>query len=1052
MSFTGSAFSFGGSPGSALRFSQTRGRIQGSAVHGVNYPSPFFDIAHTYLPTTYKQLFRFCRYYFLTNPLINAVVFKMSEYPITDIIIDHEDARVRRRWMEYFHDHLRYRMFQIECGLDHFCYGNAFISLSFPFRKYLTCQSCKWCERADRIRNFWTFTNFEFRLSCPKCGTTADATVFDHYYSDASGIRLVRWNCEDVEISYRELNGESTYFYTIPGGLRNDIVIGKKDIVETAPQIFIQALRQRKGIIFSKDNLFHLKRPSLAGQDRGWGTPQVLPVLKDTFYLQLMKKSQEAILAEHIVPLRILFPQAASGSSDPFCLSFRTLTEAGLGYKPAGEVRLGDLVKTAYGRYLPVSAVKKRAVQSNEKVFRIEAAGMAAAPVEASEEHPFLAVRSHGKQKRHISNWLPEWVEAKDLAVGDFVAYPLSREIRGDLTVDVSQYLSCFIATEPRFIPWSKYLACIVGYYLAEGYEDAGRITFSLNAKETWICDELDEAFQQLLGRKGFRYSRGANGLAYCLSDSVLAKFLRNFCGHLAWNKRFPGEVVFLPREILLELVRCLINGDGGPENSIRMNRTVGRACRTRSVTYTTTSFDLALKLRELLLYLGIVGKVHTTKIHRRMRHDVHRVKINGDMAVALWNLLGWKIQTEKTIRDTSHCFIRGGYAFFRVQKKEVLDDVDYVYGFQVDGDKSFCVPACATHNTHINLVDWRDQVAAEIARWRHDVNYIPILPLPVGQQSIGGDGKALLLFNEMQQQSELIVAGMGVPREFVFGGLSFAGTSVSMRMLENAFISYVGKHRLMSRWVMKMVAYGMNWPEANIRFKPFKMADDLQRKAYLFQLNQAGKISDTSLLADADLEQEQEDEIMVREVDKRLEATKKQQLAMAEIQGEAQLIMQKYQVKAQQAAAEATAMPAAPGEPGGPEGPNAANAGGIPGAVESPLNAQQALAPGQVPPGQLPPGQGQGQGSQGQQTVGADLVQLAQGYAGQMAQLPPEQQQVALQALAGQSPELAQLVQQFLGVMNQGQPQAQQEMAAPTVDARPLPDKLPPRRLMPPV
>src|SRR3972149_6503936 len=82
---------FGGSPTSPIRFAtggMTRGRIQGGGVSGVNYPSPFFDVAHTYLPTTIKQLFKFCKYYFLTNPLINAIVMKLSEYPVMDIDAD----------------------------------------------------------------------------------------------------------------------------------------------------------------------------------------------------------------------------------------------------------------------------------------------------------------------------------------------------------------------------------------------------------------------------------------------------------------------------------------------------------------------------------------------------------------------------------------------------------------------------------------------------------------------------------------------------------------------------------------------------------------------------------------------------------------------------------------------------------------------------------------------------------------------------------------------------------------------------------------------------
>lgn len=655
MSFTASAFSFGGNPGSALRFSSTRGRISGANVQGVNYPSPFFDIAHTYLPTTVKQLFRFCRYYFLTNPLINATVFKLSEYPITDIVIDHENPEVKKRWTEYFHDHLRYRAFQVECGLDYFTYGNCPVSLSFPFQKFLTCKNCGWTERADKSRRYWTFTNFDFRLNCPSCGVVSEATAKDQYFMNANGIKPVRWNVEDIEINYNDMTGESTYFYTIPAPLRNDVVIGKKDVVEGIPQIFIQAMRQRKGVVFSKDNLFHLKRPTIAWQDRGWGVPLVLPVLKDTFYLQIMKKAQEAILVEHIVPLRVLFPQAASGTSDPF---------------------------------------------------------------------------------------------------------------------------------------------------------------------------------------------------------------------------------------------------------------------------------------------------------------------------------------------------------------------------------------------TTINLVQWKEQVAAEIARWRFDNNYIPIMPLPLGQQSIGGDGKALLLFQEMQALSEHIIMGMGVPREFLMGGLSYAGTNVSMRMLENAFIGYINHHRAMAKWIMKMVAHFMEWPEANIRFKPFKMADDLQRKAYLFQLNQAGKISDTTLLADSDLEQEEEDEIMIAETDKRLAATKKQQLAMAEVQGEQQLIMMKYQAKAQQAQMEAMGGPQAPGEPGGPQAamtPAQAQdqmGQSIPAQAASPIDQNQRLAPG-------------AEGQPGTE-VGMTAPEAAKAYAQQVLALPPDQHEMALQAIAQHyGPEFAQLVQQEMS----GMTAAPEQGPGPQVDTRPLPEQLPPRR-----
>ena len=680
-------------PASGLRFASTRGRIQGSPVQGVNYPSPFFDVAHTYLPVTVKALFKWCRYYFLTNPLINATVFKLSEYPVTDIIIDHEVPEVKKRWTEYFQDHLRYRAFQIETGLDYHAYGNGCISLGFPFKKYLYCRQCDFRDEAAKIRANWIFTSFQFRMTCPKCRFVGDAMAQDFYYKNASGIKPIRWNPEDIEITYNDITGEYTYFYTIPAVVRNDIVIGRKDIVEGVPQVFIQAMREQKGVIFSKDNFFHMRRPTLATQDRGWGTPLLLPVLKDTFYLQVMKKAQEAILLEHIVPLRILFPQAGSGSSDPY---------------------------------------------------------------------------------------------------------------------------------------------------------------------------------------------------------------------------------------------------------------------------------------------------------------------------------------------------------------------------------------------TTINLVDWRDQIAAEIARWRYDNNYIPIMPLPLGNQTIGGDGRALLLTQEIQAWSEQIMTGMGVPREFLLGGMSYAGTNVSMRMMENMFLGYILRHKALAKFVMKQVAAYLGWPEVNIRFKPFKMADDLQRKAYLFQLNQSNKVSDTTLLADSDLSQDEENEIMIRETDKRLAATKKQQLAMAEIQGEAQMIMMKFQAKAQEALMKAQTAPQAPGEPGGAEGQMQ---GGAPGSETADQGTQ---VPGQLPgqlmaadPAQLAaqqPQQGGGGGApspqdflasvssqltgkqQMQQGQGQmDLPSLAMAQARTISLLAPKLQEAALQNLELQSPELADLVRQMLASLQPpGKGGEEKKTTTNAVDMRPLPEQRPARRANP--
>ena len=361
---------------------------------------------------------------------------------------------------------------------------------------------------------------------------------------------------------------------------------------------------------------------------------------------------------------------------------------------------------------------------------------------------------------------------------------------------------------------------------------------------------------------------------------------------------------------------------------------------------------------------------------------------------------------------------------------------------------------------TTINLTEWREHVAGEIARWRYDPNYIPIMPLPVGNQTIGGDGKGLLMAGEIQQWSDWIITGLGVPLEFLKGGLSYAGTNVSMRMLENSFIGYIIRHKALARWVMQSVASFMRWPEVNIRFKPFKMADDLQRKAYRFQLNQAQKLSDTTLLADDDLDQEEENKIMERETATRLNATKTQQLAMAKIQGEQQLIMMKYQAKAQEAQMAAQGAPQAPGEPGGPEtmdegAPGGQMAGSPDGQATPPgQQAPQDQAQGGAPAGTESPLNQAQQLPEGAQTT-LDIPAMAYQYAQQIAQMPPAQQQQTIMTLSQQSPELVDLVMQMLAQMgiNVQNPSAMQGVpgaagaAATEVNMTPQPDVRPPRR-----
>ena len=636
--------------------------LSSQALGAIRYPSPFFDIAHMYLPTSFKSMLRWCRYYFLTNPLINSVVYKMAEYPVTDLIFDTDNSSLHARWKDFFDNVVQFKKFLVEAGLDYYCYGNTFISIFYPFRKHLVCKRCR--KMVEVQKQDYTFREFKFNGTCQHCGHYGDFGVKDIYIRSLKDIRLIRWNPEFLNITHNDATGESEYYYTIPPLLANDIRMAKRHVLERVPQIFIEALRENKALKFDANNLFHMKRPTIAQKDKGWGLPMIMPVLKDTFYLQILRKAQEAISIEHIVPLRILFPQAASASSDVY---------------------------------------------------------------------------------------------------------------------------------------------------------------------------------------------------------------------------------------------------------------------------------------------------------------------------------------------------------------------------------------------QNVNLVKWRNTIEKEIMRWRVDNNYIPIMPLPVGQQTLGGDGRALSLSQEYRVWSEHIIAGMGVPTEFIYGGLSYSGSNVSMRMLENHFLEDRSNHlKLVTNFIMPNIGAFMGWEKVPCHFRRFKMADDLQRNAFYLQLNQAGKLSDKDLLEEIDFDALKQARMIAEEQKLVLENQRRQALAQASIQGESQLTMQKYQARAQKAMQLMLGPP--PGAPPGVPGPDGAlppapegqpPPGSPEGGPPQPNDQGQMGAP--LQPGMAPLEGGPApMGGEAQSPLGGnnDLMTVVNQIVAWLDQLPDNEKAAYLEQLKQKNPELQAIVMQMLhqrqGAHSSSASKAKPEQRAP--------------------
>ena len=289
-----------------------------TSTTGNKYPNPFFDLARNFIPKNIKTLFKYCRTFFYTNGFLNNIITKLTEYPITDILYENSiDSATRDKYDTALHDKLKIKSFLISIGLDYFTYGNAFISASVGFRRFLKCSSCGNTDLIDNIKNF-KLKKFQFHGKCDSCGAgEIMMSVEDEYFKSIDNFDLVRWSPENIDIEFNPITGKSTYFYSIPPKIKSQIISGNKTILKGVPAIFLKSLKKRKKIELDQSNFYHFKRPTLAEEDMGWGKPIILPALKEIYYLQTLRRGNEAIANEHIVPKKAIHP-ANTTTLDPF--------------------------------------------------------------------------------------------------------------------------------------------------------------------------------------------------------------------------------------------------------------------------------------------------------------------------------------------------------------------------------------------------------------------------------------------------------------------------------------------------------------------------------------------------------------------------------------------------------------------------------------------------------------------------------------------------------------------------------------------------------------
>lgn len=284
---------------------------------GASHPNPAFDFLSGFAPRKLKDLFRWVEYLYYNSAHIFAAMRKFAEYPVTSISYTEPDGALTKNWDRVLIKSIKVKNVSLYSGLDLQLYGNSFISLYHPFNRFLVCDQCNAKAGIKKVKYTFSLKGLKFTYTCPACDKRTTGTLKDEKVSDESRINVIRWDPKLIDINHNPITGESKYYYTIPQDIKQKVEKGDQHIINTMPVEFLKAIRDDQVFEFADGQIYHMKLPAPAGISSQWGFPPLTATIKLFFYTAVLRKANEAIALEHILPFRVLHPAPISGTADP---------------------------------------------------------------------------------------------------------------------------------------------------------------------------------------------------------------------------------------------------------------------------------------------------------------------------------------------------------------------------------------------------------------------------------------------------------------------------------------------------------------------------------------------------------------------------------------------------------------------------------------------------------------------------------------------------------------------------------------------------------------
>lgn len=279
-----------------------------STVSGF-YPDPWATISSTTDPQSIRHLMTMAERLIFHNPLLFRGYQRVVAFLITKVQIEDCSDDERDKYLEYLNERLKVITVLHEVSMDWIIYNNFFGSMQTPFTRYLMCKKCR--KYQAPLENVdYKFNDFKFYAKCPKCKATGEWHRYEIYNQDQKRMTLRRWSPHEMEIKEVETTKDKIYYWKMNPTIREQLRKGDPDYLKWTPWVEVECVQRNMWLKFNPDQIIHLYTAPPAGyRTGGWGIPFVLSLKPELYRYQVLRRHDEGICHESVVPGKFISPQ-----------------------------------------------------------------------------------------------------------------------------------------------------------------------------------------------------------------------------------------------------------------------------------------------------------------------------------------------------------------------------------------------------------------------------------------------------------------------------------------------------------------------------------------------------------------------------------------------------------------------------------------------------------------------------------------------------------------------------------------------------------------------